>query len=144
MENIRITLENETRRELEKMLGQSENRGDLRGAKRIMAIFALSEGMPPGIIALTLGVIRKTVMKWLVVFLSEGPSGLISRKSPGRKPKLTKSRKKELAGIIGKGPAAAGFPGACWRSPMIQALIYEKFGVFYAVNYISQLLKNMG
>lgn len=27
---------------------------------------------------------------------------------------------------------------------MIRALIYEKFGVFYAVNYISQLLRNMG
>jgi hypothetical protein len=27
---------------------------------------------------------------------------------------------------------------------MIQDLIYERFGVFYSVNYISQLLKNMG
>jgi len=27
---------------------------------------------------------------------------------------------------------------------MIQALIYEKFGVFYAVNCISRLLKDMG
>jgi transposase len=144
MENIRITLENETRRELEKILGQAENKGDLRGAKRIMAIFAVSEGMTPEIIALTLGVIRKTVMKWVRIFLSEGPPGLISRKSPGRKPKLAKSQKKELSEIISKGPAKAGFPGACWRSPMIRALIFDKFGVFYAVNYISQLLGNMG
>jgi len=34
--------------------------------------------------------------------------------------------------------------GNCWRSPMIQHLIHERFGVFYAVHYISQLLKNMG
>jgi len=27
---------------------------------------------------------------------------------------------------------------------MIQSLIYERFGVFYSVHYISQLLKNMG
>ena len=27
---------------------------------------------------------------------------------------------------------------------MIQELIYEKFGAFYSVNYIAQLLKNMG
>ena len=38
----------------------------------------------------------------------------------------------------------AGFEGACWRSPMIQHLIYEKYGVCYSVHYISQLLKAMG
>ena len=27
---------------------------------------------------------------------------------------------------------------------MIQKLIYERFGVFYSVHYISQLLRNMG
>lgn len=94
MENIRITLKNETRRELEKMLGQAENKGDLRGAKRIMAIFAFSEEVPCDVIALTLGVIRKTVMKWFGVFLAEGPPGLSSRKSPGRRSKTDKVPKK--------------------------------------------------
>ena len=51
---------------------------------------------------------------------------------------------RELDELITEGPVASGFPGACWRSPMIQHLIYEKFGVFYSVNYIAQLLKNMG
>jgi transposase len=73
-----------------------------------------------------------------------GPSGLKSQKGPGRKPKLTKSQRKELDKLITEGPAASGFPGACWRSPMIQQLILKKFGVFYAVAYIAQLLKNMG
>ncbi|EFK08517.1 conserved hypothetical protein, partial [delta proteobacterium NaphS2] len=50
---------------------------------------------------------------------------------------------KELESLIIEGPTKAGFPGACWRSPMIQTLIYEKFGVQYNVFYISQLLKNM-
>jgi transposase len=144
MENIRITLENSTRRELEKMLKQAENRGDLRGAKRIMAIFGVSEGLPYEVVASTLDVIGKTVIRWVETFLLKGPGGLKSQKSPGRKPKLTKSRKKELSEIVSRGPAKAGFHGACWRSPMIQALIYERFGIFYAVNYISELLKNMG
>jgi len=144
MENIRITLHNSTRFELEKMLKQAENKGDLRGAKRIMAIFGVAEGLPYKVIASTLNVIEKTVTGWVEKFLLKGPGGLISLKSPGRKPKLTKSQKKELSRIISRGPAKAGFPGACWRSPMIQHLIHEKFGVFYAVNYISELLKNMG
>ena len=74
----------------------------------------------------------------------KGPAGLTFLKSPGRKPKLAKSQKKELAAIIEKEPAKAGFPGARWRSPMTQALIYEKFRILFAVNYISQLLKSMG
>jgi transposase len=73
-----------------------------------------------------------------------GPESLKSRKSPGRKPGLTKTRKKEPDKLITAGPSKCGFPGACWRSPMIQNLIYEKFGVFYSVHYISQLLKSMG
>lgn len=46
--------------------------------------------------------------------------------------------------MITEGPSAAGYPGACWRTPMMQHLIYEKFGIWYAVNDLSQLLKNLG
>jgi transposase len=45
---------------------------------------------------------------------------------------------------IEEGPVKAGFSGACWRSPMIQQLIHDRFGVFYNVFYIAQLLKNLG
>ena len=73
-----------------------------------------------------------------------GVKGLNSKKSPGRPSKLTKNQRKELAKIIEGGSLKAGYPGGCWRPPMIQALIKEKFGVFYNVRYISELLKNMG
>jgi transposase len=106
--------------------------------------FSVSEGLPYDVIASTLNVIEKTVIRRVETFLLQGPDGLKSQNSPGRKPKLTKSQKKELSGIISRGPSKAGFPGACRRSPMIQTLIYDRFGVFYAVNYIAQLLKNMG
>ena len=43
-----------------------------------------------------------------------------------------------------EGPVKAGFSGACWRSPMIQQLIYDRFGVLYNVFSIAQLLKNLG
>ena len=53
-------------------------------------------------------------------------------------------QKAALATVIEEGPVKAGFRGACWRSPMIQQLIYDRFGVFYNVFYIAQLLKNLG
>jgi transposase len=81
---------------------------------------------------------------WVKNFLLRGVDGLKTKKYSGRPPKLTKTQKKELDQIITEGPVKAGFPGACWRSPMIQWLIFERFGVEYSVEYIAQLLKNMG
>ena len=46
--------------------------------------------------------------------------------------------------MIKASPETSGFPGSCWRTPMIQHLLQEKFGVFYNVKYLSELLKNLG
>ena len=70
--------------------------------------------------------------------------GIHSIKSPGRKSKLTKHRKKEFVKLIEDSPLKSGFPGGCWRTPMIQHLIQENFGAFYNARCISELLKNMG
>ena len=32
----------------------------------------------------------------------------------------------------------------CWRTPMIQELIYQKFGVLYSVKYLVNFLKIWG
>ncbi len=77
-------------------------------------------------------------------FLGSGVAGLKRRKSPGRPSKLAKTQRRELAQLIDQGPAKAGFCGNCWRSPMIQQLMHERFGVSYSVHYLSQLLKSMG
>jgi transposase len=62
----------------------------------------------------------------------------------GRPSKLTKTQKSELYKIIEAGPDTAGYPGGCWRSPMIQHLIQKKFGVFFSVKYVAELLKSIG
>jgi transposase len=126
------------------MLNHAQNAGNLAMAKRILAVLAVSDRTPYSIIATTLKVSKESIRLWVNTLLLKGVEGLKSKKSSGRPSKLTKTQRKELESLIIQGPAKAGFPGACWRSPMIQALIYEKFGVQYNVFYISQLLKNMG
>jgi transposase len=118
--------------------------GDSPTLRRIMAVLAVIDGYKFSLIASILKICDESVRIWMKKFLLKGPDGLKSVKPAGRKPKLTKKQKKLLKDIIIKGPSEAGFTGACWRSPMIQDMIYEKFNVFYSVNYISQLLKNMG
>ncbi len=144
MSAIRITIGNQTLRLLQTMLCKAKSKGDLPIAKRIMAILAVGCGHRQGSVGSVLCTSRESIRLWLNAFMLRGIDSLLSRKPPGRPSKLTKSQKKELDEIITEGPVAAGYPGACWRSPMIQDLIHRRFGSFYSVHYISQLLKNMG
>ncbi|MDY6844995.1 MAG: IS630 family transposase, partial [Thermodesulfobacteriota bacterium] len=125
-------------------LRSAEQLGNIRLVKRILAVLALAEGGSKEKIATMLKVSVESVRLWLRAFLLQGLSAIEIKKPTGRPSELTKMQKKELAEIIDKGPTEAGFLSNCWRSPMIQHLIYKKYGVFYSVYYISQLLKNMG
>jgi transposase len=137
-------MRNQTRKKCIQLLQQAQNNGDLRKVKRIMAILAVVEGTSYSTIAKTLKVSEESMRLWVNAFLLYGIKSFIYKKSTGRPSKLTKTQRKQLDRLISQGPQKSGFPGACWRSPMIQWLIYEKFGVEYSVYYIPQLLKNMG
>ena len=141
---MKITLEKQTLTDLEKLVNISRSTGDLRTMNRIRAILSLIKGIPIETIASVLRVCTESIRVWFKSFVQKGVAGLKSEKSPGRPPKLTKLQRKELKEIIIAGPVDAGYIGACWRSPMIQDIIQNKFGVFYSVHYLSQLLKNMG
>lgn len=144
MSRIHVRIEKRTRRNLERARRNANATGDLHTAKRTTAILALADGHTASAVARLLSVSYGAVVQWLKTFWLRGVDGLKSKKSPGRPQKLTKTQRKELYQIIVDGPVKAGFPGACWRSPMIQELILRKFKVFYSARYVSQLLRNMG
>ena len=144
MPSIKINLNKATRRRLEQMLESARRLGDSKLMTRILAILLVSEGESQKYIASLLKVSRESVRLWVCKFLLTGPEGLRSKKSPGQKPRLTKTQKRKLIKMITDGPEDAGYKSACWRSPMVQDLIYTTFGVFYSTKYISELLKNLG
>jgi len=144
MKSIGLSLNRRTRKTLKKDLQFAKKQGDLTRAKRIMAILSISMGNTWRVTASVLNISEETVRLNLRSFLLHGHKGLCAKKSPGRPPKLKKRQKKKLYELIKEGPTNSGFPGECWRSPMIQTLIHEQFGVFYSVAYIAQLLKNIG
>ena len=67
-----------------------------------------------------------------------------SKSRRARPPKLTATQKDELKRLLVDGPQAGGFSGGCWRAPMIQVLIQQRFGVVYNVFYLAEFLKNLG
>ena len=129
--------------DLENQLAVAQVKGDLSEIKRILALLSVISGQFVEDIAVTLQISIETIRQSVHRFLLGGSSGMKSKSRPGRPSKLTKSQRKKLSKWIEMGPEKMGFPGFCWRTPMIQHLIYQKFGVFYSARYLSELLKNM-
>ena len=93
---------------------------------------------------MVLRVHEKTLAAWIRGFCCYGLNGAPRQKPTGRPPKLPPTQNAALATLSAEGPLQAGLSGACWRSPMIQQLIDDRFGVFSKVFYSAQLLKNLG
>lgn len=74
----------------------------------------------------------------------DGWASLRSRRSPGRPAKLTAAQKQHLCDLISAGPEAAGYDTGCWNSALIQDLIWREFRRLYNVQYLSELLRNLG
>lgn len=144
--SFNIVLSKEQERDLVFALDKARRNGNLTVSNRILAVlnFAEWENTTFEDIASFLKVSDESVRQWVKKYILGGIKALTEQKrSPGRPAKLTKKQRKKLYQMIVEGPQKAGFPGACWRTPMIQELIYREFNVLYAVKYISQLLKNM-
>ena len=141
---LRLTISASYRKEVERHLQTAQHLGHLRQVKYLLAILAVVDGQSFAQVALVLRVHEKTVATWVHGFCCYGIQGAPRTKPTGRLPKLPPTQKAALATLLEEGPVNAGFSGACWRSPMIQQLIYDRFGVLYNVFYIAQLLKNLG
>jgi len=142
--NVRITLSARLEKDLVCAHDQACHRGDVRVVKRSSALLAVAHGQTVQAICDALRVHPESIRRWVNAFLLTKLNSLQYKKSPGRPAKLTKSQRTTLAQMIEAGPEKAGFSGGCWRTPLIQHLILETFGVLYSVHYLSELLKNMG
>lgn len=141
---MRFTLSASYRKDVERHLKTAQRLGHVRQVTYLLALLAVVDGQSFAQVALVLHVHEKTVATWVRLFCCYGLQDTPHRKPTGRPPKLTATQKATLVTWIEEGPVKAGFSGACWRSPMIQQLIYDRFGVLYNVFCIAQLLKNLG
>jgi hypothetical protein len=71
-------------------------------------------------------------------------TGVSRTKSPGHPSQLIPTQQADLAILLDKGAVNAGFRGADWRSPRIQPLMHDRFGVFPTVISSAPWLKPLG
>ena len=144
MLNFRLTITASQRQALDRKLATAQKLGDLRLSKFILTIFAVVHYQQTEQAAVVLQLSVAQVEAYIHQFLCYGVRGVVFKKPAGRPTKLTAAQRHELSRLIEAGPQACGFSGACWRSPMIQQLIKDHFGVQYSVFYIAELLKSLG
>lgn len=142
--SFRFTIPSRHRQDVEKKLKVAQGLGDRRQVNFFLVILAVINRQPLEVVATVLNLDLRTVEKYVSEFVIYGLNGAPRKKSPGRPGNLKPHQKDELRQLIKDGPDKCGFSGAAWRSPMIQQLIFERFGVCYNVFYIAQLMHNLG
>lgn len=144
MLSFRLSITADQRKALQRKLTAAQQLGDVRLCHFILAILAVAHYQSTEQAALVLQLSVAQVADYVHKFVCYGVAGVAFKKPSGRKPKLTAAQRQELAALIDAGPQACGFSGTCCRSPLIQELIRQRFGITYNVFYIAQLLRTRG
>jgi transposase len=84
------------------------------------------------------------VRDWVVKFNSDGPQGLIDRKSPGQPSRLDDTHRAALSAILESGPIPAIHGVVRWRIVDLCQWMFEEFRVTIAKQTLSRELRSMG
>lgn len=111
--------------------------------RRLLAIAAIYEGKDRAEAALIGAMDRQTLRDWVHRFNTEGPTGLIDRKPPGVKRRLTAEQEAELAKLIEDGPEIDKDGVVRWRCVDLQALIRARWDICYHERTIGKILRRL-
>lgn len=124
--------------------GRQLNRQAL-DAIRALALRRIADGESVTAVMQSYGLCRTTVYKWQQKLRERGGNHLLSRKPPGRPPRLTPKQKAQVfRWLNGKDPRQYGFDFGLWTRQLVAALVEERFGISLGVTAIGRLLAELG
>ena len=112
--------------------------------RRLLAIAAVYEGKDRSAAARAGAMDRQTLRDWVHRFNAAGPEGLIDRKPPGVKRRLTVEQEAELNQLIAAGPNVATDGVVRWRCVDLQQLILARWDISYHERTIGKILRRLG
>ena len=113
-------------------------------ARRLLALALVMEGASRTDAATMCGMDRQTLRDWVHRYNADGIDGLIDRKAPGAKPRLTARQEAELARIVEQGPDIADQGIVRWRRIDLRDLIATRFGVALHERTVGKVLDRLG
>ena len=117
---------------------------DGKQLRRLMAIACILDGMSRTQAAAVGLMDRQTLRDWVHRFNTEGPDGLIDRKSPRPTPKLTEQQQSQFKEIVLAGPDLEEHGVVRWRCADLVKVIKAKFKVDYHESTVGKLLHSQG
>ncbi len=126
--------------ELRALARRSKDAGQVR---RLLALAAAYDGAPRGE-ATAVGGMDRQIRDWALRFNAEGPEGLIDRKAPGSKPKLTPEQLSAVVRLVEDGPIPAIHGVVRWRLVDLVGWIHDECGVSLGPSSLGKILKKLG
>jgi transposase len=117
---------------------------DARQVRRLLELAAVYKGLGRGAAAAVGGMDRQILRDWALRFNAEGPEGLIDRKAPGAKPKLTAEQLSAVLRLVEDGPIPAIHGVVRWRLVDLVGWIYDEYGVSLDPSSLGRILKGLG
>lgn len=115
-----------------------------RTARRMLAIAHAMEGMTFTAAARAVGMERQALGDAVKRYNAEGLGGLNDRAKPGRTPKLDAAQKAEFTMFIVAGPDPETDGISAYTLSDLAAIVANRFGVIHNVNYMGQLMRQLG
>lgn len=134
---VKITRVDHTPNQLRAIAARSEDGGQARRLLRVQ------EGTSRADAARQTGMDRQTLRDWVHCFNESGVDGLIARKPPGPKPRLTPAQLSEPRQIVLKGPDPKVHKVMRWRCVDLRAEVAQRFSVTVDEITIGRWLRKM-
>jgi transposase len=111
-----ITFSKELLKKLRASLLTAFKLKNIQAYRLATALICYGEGRGINEIAILFGISFKTVVNWLLKFMSGGIDWVMGKHyhGRGRKEKLTKAQQKQLHDMVTEGPEAHGFSSGIW------------------------------
>ena len=113
-------------------------------ARRLLSIAAVYDGLSRTAAAAIGGMERQTLRDWVHRFNLEGADGLLNRKAPGQRRKLSEAQRGALAEIVEQGPIPAIHGVVRWRLVDLKQWIWDEFAIALDASTVSRELKALG
>jgi len=114
------------------------------GARRLLALAAVCDGMDREEAARIGGMDRQTLRDWVHRFNEQGPDGLINIKPPGRPRKLSSEQEEDLRQLVEAGPGPEKDGVVRWRCGDLKRVLGERCGVDLSAVSLGRALKKLG
>ena len=138
---VRVIRAEHTPQDLRSLASKSRDGAQTR---RLLAIAMVLEGASRLEAARQAGMDRQTLRDWVHRYNDMGPAGLVSRPTPGPKPRLTRAQMQELRELVVAGPDVERDKVVRWRCVDLQEQVARRFSVSVDERTIGKWLRQLG